>query len=789
MLSLLWSKALRCSPRWTYRKTFPQIPLNVSTSRLTTLNTPFGLYKYNFLPFGLSCLPAIFQQAIDQVIEGLVGVIAYQDDLLVYSESEADHQQLLHALLDRLQQFNVRINSKKSTFFKRSIQYLGFCLSGEGLQPDPEKVAPIAKTPRPEDVVALRSFLGAVQYYSRFIPQFSSIAAPLYKLATQEDYKWQPTHQDCVDHLLKVITSQPVLKCFNPNEESTVTIDSSGFALGGVLEQQGRPVLYISRKLNQAELHYSQTQKEALAVYWGVKRLHKYLFGKKFKIVTDHKALTYIFHPDKAIAGHTTSMLTRWACFLSQYHYEIIHKSGVKIPTADFLSRYSYQQAAVEKVFAIMPFPIDRNDIIRETRSFYGSVLRSMRGGWSIKARRQHRDLFCKREDLSVSADGVLSYQDRIVIPPILRNDLLQHLHGSHLGRDKMLSMARTLCWWPELNNDVAAYARQCKQCSLHQVVPTTHTSWPFTYKPMQRIHVDYCGPFIGGYYALVIIDSYSKYPQVYLSTTTDASFTKSALRRFFADEGVPQLLVSDNGPQFRAELLRDWLNQIGVTQLFTPPRHPQSNGQAENFVKSLKSSVKTANPLTTEALFSSVDSFLLQYRSAEHCSTHKAPSVLFKGRTLRSSAAMDVTRIVFKKGNEQQHQSGIVIGQRGRNCLEIVDSTDGSIHLRHRDQVYIPTSATSRNASTTSNTAISSSTTATSTSATATRTTMPSTTQLSDQHSTTGNLLQPAAQLAESDVSTTQATPADTQAQSPQQPLRRSTREHKRPKHLEDFV
>ena len=214
-----------------------------------------------------------------------------------------------------------------------------------------------------------------------------------------------------------------------------------------------------------------------------------------------------------------------------------------------------------------------------------------------------------------------------------------------------------------------------------------------FSYNPMQRVHVDYCGAFVNSYYALIIIDSYSKYPQVYFSKSTDVKFTKSALQRFFADEGVPQVLVSDNGPQFRAEDFRQWLHRIGVCQLFCPARHPQSNGQAENFVRTLKGAIRAAAPVNSNELFNITDNFLLQYRSACHATTKKPPSLLFKGRLLRSSAAMDTTRVIFKKGVDQQPQSGIVIGRRGHNCLEIIDNSDGSIHMRHRDQVYIPPS------------------------------------------------------------------------------------------------
>ena len=148
-------------------------------------------------------------------------------------------------------------------------------------------------------------------------------------------------------------------------------MDSSSYGLGAVLEQDNKPVIFISRRLNQAESHYRQTQKEALAIIWALKRLHNYLYAKKFDIITDHKALTFIFNPTKPINGQTTSMLTRWSCLLAQYNYNIVHKKGSQIPTADYLSRYAFQEepkpATVKFLQAI---PVDRNRLIQESQSF-----------------------------------------------------------------------------------------------------------------------------------------------------------------------------------------------------------------------------------------------------------------------------------------------------------------------------------------------------------------------------------------------------------------------------------
>ena len=255
--------------------------------------------------------------------------------------------------------------------------------------------------------------------------------------------------------------------------------------------------------------------------------------------------------------------------------------------------------------------------------------------------KKKHPELYQNPEDLSFSPDQVINFQERILVPPTLRHEMLKYLHCNHMGRDKMLSNARSLCWWPNLNQDISFILKDCEKCSI-KPNKSSLSPWPFSIKPMQRVHIDYCGPFIENINALIIIDSYSRYPEIFFTKCTDAQFTKTALRKFFAREGVPQVIVSDNGPQFRSEYLRTWLESIGTQQIFTPPRHPQSNGQAENFVRRFKNCVTAIQPSTANELYEITDLFLLQYRASTHSTTQQTPALLFKGRELRTGAAMD---------------------------------------------------------------------------------------------------------------------------------------------------
>ena len=669
---------------------FLQVPLKQSAKEVTTLNTPWGLYQHQFLPFGLNVSPGIFQKSIDHLLSGLSNTRAYQDDIIVYGKSKQEHDKHLLRLLQTLNEANVRINAKKSEIGVKKLKYLGYIINGEGISADKERVKALSLAPKPSSAEQLRSFLGFAQYYSKFVPNFSNLTITLYDLLSK-DFTWTAEADKAYKSVIKALTDSIILTSFQLGAPTDLIVDASQYAIGAMLEQNGKPITCISRKLTPAESHYSQTQKEALAIHWAVTRLHKFLFGNPFRIITDHRALEYIFNPDSAINKTTCSMLQRWALHLSAYNYSILHKPGKELQ-ADYLSRHAYFPKEVDvsedEIYLTNPLPVSRNLLINETQLAYGPVKAGLNRGWSNSARRRFPKLYANRSDLHLQADGVITFHDRILIPPSLRNEMLTHLHMSHLGRDKMVSLARMLCWWPSITLDIQTFCKECRACAKK---PKTHPNWhpwPVTFTPMQRVHADYCGPLLGQYYALVIEDSFSKFPEVFLTTSATADFTKKAMQKFFAREGIPQVLITDNGTHFSAIHLQKWLKSLGCTPVFTAPRHPSSNGLAENFIKTLKTAINAALPKNFDDLNRAMDTFLLQYRNAVHPSTGKSPAKLFKGRNLRCVNSLDTSDVLFYRGNESRPCEGLILGPIGNRMFNILDRADGSVHKRHIEQI-----------------------------------------------------------------------------------------------------
>lgn len=683
---------------------FLQIPLDEASKEVTTIHTNWGLYQYNFLPFGLTVAPGLFQQTMDSMIKGLPGVRSYQDDLLVSGTTKEEHDGRLLKLLQILQRRNVRINAEKSLIGVRHLKYLGYVIDGQGIHADKDRIRALMEAPRPASAQELQSLLGFAQYYAKFVPGFAQIARPLFSLLAEKDFRWTGETRTALDQLFRSLLHGEVLQSFQLGAKSELVVDASEYAIGAVLEQEGHPVVCISRRLSKAERNYSQTQREALAVVWAVKRLHKYLFGSKFHLVTDHKALEFIMRPDSSLSKCTSAMLQRWATSLASYDYTIQYRPGKEIPHADFLSRHCrHEPPETDESTAcfINPLPIGRNHLIQETRLVYGSIVAGLRNGWSTSARKRFPDLFAKRSEMALHADGVITVHDRPLIPPSCRSLMLSHLHVGHLGRDKMKSLARLLCWWPSMDQDISTFLRDCRSCQQHKPTRSHHPQWkpwPIPFSAMQRVHADYCGPFLDRYYALVVEDSYSKFPDVFITPKATADFTKRALRRYFAREGIPQALVTDNGTHFTGEEVQSWLRSIGCRSVFTAPRHPASNGIAERFVRTLKTAISTAAPATKDELEQAIDAFLLQYRNAAHPSTGKSPAILFKGRNLRTAADLESTDVLFYRGNDSRPCRGLLLGRLGSRMYNVLDRGDGSVHRRHIDQMEISSDPSPRN-------------------------------------------------------------------------------------------
>jgi transposase InsO family protein len=320
---------------------FHQIPMNPQDSMKTAFSTPNGHYEYKKMPFGLKNAPATFQRLMDNVLTGLQGNVCfvYLDDIVIYADSLEEHKQKLNQLFQRLREAGLSLQTDKCEFFKKELMYLGHIISDKGVKPNPEKVKAVKLYPIPKNHKELRQFLGLVGYYRRFIKDFSSITQPFTSLFRKNaSFKWEMQQQINFEKIKVLLSNEPILQYPDFDKEFILTTDASDEGIGAVLSQ-GRigndlPVAYASRTLNKAERNYNTTEKELLAIVWATKHFRPYLYGKRFKIVTDHKPLTWLFN-----VKDPSSRLMRWRLKLEEYDYEVLYKEGRQNTNADALSR------------------------------------------------------------------------------------------------------------------------------------------------------------------------------------------------------------------------------------------------------------------------------------------------------------------------------------------------------------------------------------------------------------------------------------------------------------------
>uniref|UniRef100_A0AAV2JTD4 Gypsy retrotransposon integrase-like protein 1 n=4 Tax=Knipowitschia caucasica TaxID=637954 RepID=A0AAV2JTD4_KNICA len=631
-----------------------QMEIEEDSKMFLTINTLKGLYRYNRLVFGVASAPAIWQRAMDQVLQGIPGTQCYLDDIIVTGANDNEHLENLHKVLQRLQDYGLRARRDKCEFFKPCITYCGHTIDAQGLHKCKEKINAVMKAPQPQDVQQLRSFLGFINYYHRFMPNLSTVLHPLNELLQAErKWKWTKECEQAFQEVKRLVTSETVLTHYDPSLPVKLACDASPYGIGAVMSHvmrdgTERPIAFASRSLSSAEKNYSQIDKEALGLVWGVKRFNQYLYGREFTLVTDHQPLVSIFNPHKAIPMTAAARMQRWALFLGGHRYKIEFKSTLNHANADGLSRLPLDTATGTKgdkesvaMFTLMQIeslPVTAEMIERETRkdATLSQVYKATQTGWAASERSFLAPYFQRRDELAIDS-GCLMWGMRIIIPTKVRSRVLEELHSGHLGVVKMKALARSYVWWPGIDQQIEQLAAHCPGCQRVQNEPTVaplHT-WEWPTSPWQRIHIDFAGPFMNKTF-LVVVDACSKWPEVFAMKSTTTANTIDVLRGLFARTGIPEQLVSDNGPQFTASEFQMFMKLNGIRHITSAPYHPATNGLAERFVQTLKQGLRAFAdaPISLQQKLANV---LFAYRNATHATTNRTPAILFLGRGLRS--------------------------------------------------------------------------------------------------------------------------------------------------------
>ena len=662
---------------------YQQMRLEETSAQYLTINTHQGLYQQTRLPFGVASAPAIFQKAMDTILQGVEGTICYIDDILVTGSTDEQHLQRLTEVFKRLKDAGLKLKQEKCAFFQKSVEYLGHRIDAEGLHPLPSKLEAIIKAPQPQNVQQLRSFLGLINYYSKFVANLASLLHPLNQLLQHNvKWKWTQACSNAFEQAKKELVSAKVLAHYDPDLPMKMAADASAYGVGAVISHvypngNEHPIAFASRTLTKSEQNYAQLEKEALALIFGVKYFHQYLYARSFTLVTDHRPLTTILSPHKAIPSLAAARLQRWAIILSAYQYNIEFKYTQHHQNADGLSRLPLPVDVPSETYGVDVFnvaqvdslPVTATQLGQATRrdSVLSKVWRFTKSGWPLNVSETLKPYWTKRHELTIEGNCVM-WGIRVIIPQKFQTQVVQELHQEHQGIAKMKSIARSYVWWPNLDQCLEKIAKNCLSCQQVKNVPAVAPLHPWVWpsKPWQRIHIDFAGPLKGKMY-LVVVDAHSKWPEVIEMNSTAAASTIQVLRDLFARFGLPEQTVSDNGPPFNSQDFASFMKSNGIKHIRSTPYQPSTNGLAERFVQTFKRALKTSES-NGKPVHHRLANFLFSYRNTAHATTNRSPSELFLKRELRTR--MDLLRPdssvkVAEKQAEQKQQHDSHSAQR----------------------------------------------------------------------------------------------------------------------------
>ena len=656
---------------------YHQLPLDEESRFITTFTTHMGLYRYTRLNYGTNAAMEIFQHVLQQSLQGVPGVFNLADDIIIFGSTRQEHDKALECCLARLRDRGLTVNPKKCKFLQPIIEFYGQVFSAQGTCPDPKRIAAIQQMSAPSNAKEVRSFLGMVNYSSKYIKDYATLTASLRELTKKSvPFTWTTEHQTAFEQLKLALTQAPVMGYFDLSKDTYVTVDASPMGISAILTQcesgsdDHRVIAYASRSLSAAESRYSQTEKEALSIVWAVEHFHIFLYGKDFTLVTDHKPLEIIYGNS---SSKSSARIERWVLRLQPYTFNVKYKPGSE-NAADYLSRHvtdascSMQEKYTEDyVCFITHTSVPKAMTIEEIASATNNdrTLQCVRaalrtGTWDVPALKRFRHV---KDELTVGAQNIVLRGHRIVIPDSLQQRAIDIAHEQHQGISRTKSLLREKIWFPGIDEMVQNTISTCISC---QAVSQANPPEPVKLSempngPWEKVHMDFYGPLPSGEQLLVVIDRYSRFPEVEIVKSTKASIVIPKLDRIFSVHGIPKIVMSDNGPPFSSAEFARYATTLGFTHHFSTPYWPQANGEVERFNRCLGKAIQIAVS-EGKVWKQELHRYLFQYRVTPHSITSVAPCELLFNRKVRGKLpSLSVPKIVnfhkTAKDNEQQKQ------------------------------------------------------------------------------------------------------------------------------------
>ena len=567
---------------------FMQLLVNKADREKTAVATPWGLFEFKRMPFGLRNSPPTFQRFMDHVCEGLENVLVYIDDIIIYSKTYEEHLYHLKCVFDRLKKFGLILNVEKSIFFQPSITYLGLEFNSEGYKCTDEKIPPVENFPVPTDKKEILKFMGLINYYRAHLPNIAEIATPMYNLTHEKaKFIWDEAAQNAFDTLKKLFKQRMVLQPYEEGGTLDLYTDASDVAIGAVLMCNQKPIEFFSKKLSPVEQRYSAHEREALGMVLSIQHFRHQLTARKFVLHTDHRPLTYWL--DKAPVNERHA---RWMVKVQDMNFKVEYIAGKDNVLADLMSRPDgVEKSTREKLFddinvnAVKIF--DESDAIRLLQTEDFMLTQKIKPEYLETVNGLH--FFMKYGN------------PLLVLPDEYRQRVISATHElGHYGQRKTIQAIKKLYWWRGMSKDITHYVVTCTQCQRNKKarVPTrVYRKFPQTSR-FKTIHMDLVGPLPvsnkGNIYMLTIMDRFSRWIEaIPLRNQTADTVCEKFYAHWICRFGIPDQVITDQGQQFESGMFNSLINRLGCVRSRTTAYHPQTNGLIERCHSTLKNMLR----------------------------------------------------------------------------------------------------------------------------------------------------------------------------------------------------
>ncbi|XP_039778261.1 uncharacterized protein LOC120645545 [Panicum virgatum] len=614
-----------------FRSGYHQIRLTEGDEHKTTFKTHHGLYEFLVMPFGLTNAPATFQSVMNQIFEPLLrqGVLVFMDDILVYSSNLEEHIQLLTKVFDIIQQHQFLIKLSKCCFAQDNIEYLGHCISSQGVSTEPSKITAVQQWPVPQNLKELRGFLGLTEYYRRFIRSYGMISRPLTQLLKKgTPFVWTAHTEEAFQLLKKALAEAPVLAIPDFSKTFVLESDACDYGIGAMLMQDNHPIAYLSKPLCPKNQALSTYEKECMAILLAVEKWRPYLQHKEFLIKTDHRSLLYLTEQRVHTKLQQKALLK-----LMDLQYKIVYKKGTSNAATDALSR--------------VPVP---NSIL---------AISYCTPAWQENLMQGYMD--CEQDqklltELAVTSpnsrgfslsDGIIRFKGRewIGSNTLAQQHVIQALHSSGIGGHSDFHVTyhriKALFAWPKMKDTVKTYIQQCATCQQakieHVKYPGLLQPLPVPSKPWSVISLD----FIEGLSVshkhdviMVVVDKFTKYgyfiPLAHPFTALQVA--QAYLSNIYKLHGLLDSIISDRDKIFTSKVWQELFILSDTQLLMSSSYHPQTDGQTERLNQCLETFLRCTVHSCPKQWFKWLPIAEFWYNTSFHSALQRSPFEVLYG-------------------------------------------------------------------------------------------------------------------------------------------------------------